>query len=44
LVVLTTVFDWAFIVRVPAYATTSIGAESLAVLFVAAGTGGRGLF
>jgi hypothetical protein len=44
LIVLTTMFDGAFIVRVPANTATGIGTEPLAVLFVAASTGGRRFF
>lgn len=44
LVILAAVFDGAFIVWVPANATTGLGAEPLAVLFVPAGAGGGGFF
>jgi hypothetical protein len=44
LVILAAVFDRAFIVGVPANATTGLGAEPLAVLFVAASAGGGGFF
>jgi hypothetical protein len=39
LVILATEFDRALVVRIPPNTATCLGAEALAMLFVAAGTG-----